>query len=63
MSSKEGKKCVSFWIDEEILNRFDDLYHARGFFIRECIIKAIEDTDFYIDVTCGVKRNGNKKRD
>ena len=28
------KKCVTFWIDKEIINNFDSVYNQKSFFIR-----------------------------
>ncbi len=58
---KENKKCVSFWIEKELINAFDEKYHAKSFFIKECIKRAVEDLDFYIEITTGKKQDGKKE--
>lgn len=60
MSRNKKDKCVTFWIEKELIQEFDEKYHAKSFFIRECIKKAVEDLDFYIDITTGAK-NGKEK--
>lgn len=59
MATKEKKtKCVTFWIEKDLIESFDKNYHAKSFFIRECIKKAINDREFYINMTCS---NNEKK--
>ena len=51
------KKCVTFWIDKEIINNFDNVYNQKSFFIRECIKQALQDKDFYNNI---VYKGGTK---
>jgi len=57
------KKCCTFWIDKDLLNQFDEQFHNKSLFIRECIKKAIKDENFYMEITRKNKgvNNGNKK--
>lgn len=57
---KKKKKCITVWIEEDIINEYDKHFHLKSFFIRECIKQAIKDKNFYIKITMGAE-NGNKK--
>lgn len=62
MAIKEKKeKCVTFWVEKEVISTFDNLYHEKSHFMRECIKRAIEDRNFYFDIIMnkGDKGNGN----
>lgn len=55
MKMKKEKKCVTFWIEKEVIKDFDSVYNQKSYFIRECIKKAINDKNFYNNIVVGGK--------
>lgn len=58
---KKHKKCVTFWIDEDLIKEFDKHYKLKSLFMRECVKQAIKNRDFYIQMTMGENENGKEK--
>ena len=44
---KEKKKCVTFWIEKDILEMFNNKYFVKSQFMRNCIKKALKDEKFF----------------
>ena len=51
------KKCVTFWVDENIIKTFDSIYHEKSIFMRECMKRATQDKEFYFKVMCEGKKH------
>lgn len=49
------KKCVTFWIDEKLLNQFNSRYFVKSQFMRNCIKKALNDEQFFTEMIQGGK--------
>lgn len=61
----KNQKCITCWLDKELIETFDNKYPNKSLFIRECIIKAINDTNFYtsmiLKLNNEVEENGSSK--
>lgn len=55
ITEKKKKKCVTFWIDKDLLEQFNSRYFIKSQFMRECIKKALNDEQFFIDMIQGGK--------
>lgn len=53
---KEKKKCVTFWIEKDILEMFNNKYFVKSQFMRNCIKKALKDEKFFNEMITGGKK-------
>ena len=60
ITEEKKKKCVTFWIDKDLLEQFNSRYFVKSQFMRECIKKALNDEQFFKDIITGGK---NEKDD
>lgn len=52
-TTEKKKKCVTFWIDKDILEQFNSKYFVKSQFMRECLKKALKDEQFFKDIITG----------
>lgn len=52
---KKKKKCVTFWIEKDILEMFNNKYFVKSQFMRNCIKKALKDEQFFNEMITGGK--------
>lgn len=53
---KKKKKCVTFWIENDILEMFNNRYFVKSQFMRNCIKKALKDEKFFNEMITGGKK-------
>lgn len=57
MDNVKEKKLVTFQADRKEVEQFNSLYFSRSLFLRNCLKKAIKDSDFFYKIM-NEKNNG-----